>query len=305
VEPDNASNKTVIWTQIYNPATIAGGITIDDDGYVTAVKTGSVTVRATATDGSGVYRDLALTVKATGYVTGITVTPINGSSTIEVDQSLHLIATVAPPAASPIVSWSIDNPTVASISSTGLVTATATGDAIVTATATDGSLTTTDYPITVGPSTLPPLEIDVATISGVEYKTYNYNGTVWTVENMRHGTASAMYYEGDEDRPGYYYTWTQAQDVCTDGFALPTPEQFTQLGGYVHGPFATLPETRPWTSLNELTGYGTPQGSFLNWGIAARYWLSEPGRGAMYVNDYNVMLDPEQTNWFVIRCVQE
>jgi uncharacterized protein (TIGR02145 family) len=308
VEPDNASNKTVIWTQIYNPATTAGGITIDDDGYVTAVKTGSVTVRATATDGSGVYRDLTLTIKPTAYVTGITVTPVNGSSTVEVDQSLHLIATVVPPAAPPIVSWSIDNPTVASISSTGLVMGNTTGNAIVTATATDGSLTTTDYPITVVPSTVPPLATDVATIGGVEYKTYNYNGTVWTVENMRHGTANAMYYDDDEGKPCYYYTWTQAQgqNVCTDGFTLPTPEQCEQLGAYLLGPFAEDQEVQPWLAPNSLTGYrATATGAFGAWGVAGFYWMVVPGRMQVTPDTYNTTQTGNPTSLFAIRCVQE
>jgi uncharacterized protein (TIGR02145 family) len=261
-----------------------------------------------------VYRNLELTVKPTGYATGITVAPVNGTSSIEVGKSLQLQATVAPLAAYPVVSWSIDNPTVAFINaSTGLVSAIQTGDAIVTATATDGGGATEDYPITVVPSTVPPLATDVATIGGVEYKTYNYNGTVWTVENMRHGTANATMYDNDPERPSYYYTWSQAQapDLCTDGFVLPTALQYEMLMGYLIGPFATAPEIAGWQSVAAYHGYRTnATGAFRNWGEGGYWWsITNGAPGRFYTSDTwleNISALPTPSSYvFSVRCVQE
>jgi len=58
VEPDNASDTTKTWSVING----TGSATIAQTGIVTAVTDGTVTVRATANDASGVYDDYALTI---------------------------------------------------------------------------------------------------------------------------------------------------------------------------------------------------------------------------------------------------
>jgi uncharacterized protein (TIGR02145 family) len=312
VEPTEASQE-VIWSKVYSAATTAGDVTIDATGLVTGVKTGTVTVRATATDGSGVYRNLELTVKPTSYVADITVTPVNGSSTVEVDKTLQLQATVAPLAAYPAVTWSIDNPTVASINtSTGLVSALSTGDATVTATAMDVGGVTADYPITVVPSTVPPLVTDVATIGEVVYKTYDYNGTVWTVENMKHGTANATMYDNDPEKPAWYYTSGQALDpgLCTDGFALPTQEQVQDLLAFLNGPFAEPEEILPWKGAKELVGNKeSSTAPWREWGLTVAWWY-DAGDGAYgywaTVGGVIAIRQPAvRTCWYSVRCVQE
>ena len=50
IEPENATNKTLSW-QVGNSTILS----VEQDGTVTALKNGSTTVRATATDGSGCY----------------------------------------------------------------------------------------------------------------------------------------------------------------------------------------------------------------------------------------------------------
>lgn len=50
ITPDNATNKTLNW-QVGDETILS----IDDDGVVTALKTGSTSIRATAVDGSGCY----------------------------------------------------------------------------------------------------------------------------------------------------------------------------------------------------------------------------------------------------------
>ena len=59
VTPDGALTKTVTWSVING----TGTATINSSGVLTAGSPGTVTVRATATDGSGVYGELAVTIQ--------------------------------------------------------------------------------------------------------------------------------------------------------------------------------------------------------------------------------------------------
>lgn len=58
VTPENANNKQLIWSS--SDDKIA---TVDQEGNITAVGKGSVTIKATAADGSGKYRQIGLRVK--------------------------------------------------------------------------------------------------------------------------------------------------------------------------------------------------------------------------------------------------
>ena len=93
-------------------------------GLVTAVSNGTVTARATANDGSGIFGTLVITISSQVIpVTGITVTGAGGSSTITTDNgTLQLSAAIAPTnATNQTVTWTIANGTgQATISSTGL-----------------------------------------------------------------------------------------------------------------------------------------------------------------------------------------
>lgn len=66
VSPDNAANKSVVWA-ISSGSTYAS---IDANGLLTARKAGSVTVRATAKDGSGVTGTLTITVREAALWSG-------------------------------------------------------------------------------------------------------------------------------------------------------------------------------------------------------------------------------------------
>ena len=139
VSPVNATDITVTWTLVNG----TGQAIINSTGLVTAVGNGTITARATANDGSGVFGILVITVSnQTVLVTGITVSGAGGASSITTDDgSLQLIATVLPSdAANNTVIWSIVNGTgQATINSGGLVTAVSNGTVTATATANDGS----------------------------------------------------------------------------------------------------------------------------------------------------------------------
>lgn len=137
--PFDANNRTFTWS-LQNDTGLA---TINATGLVTAINNGTVTAKAMANDGSGVYGQLVITISNQIIpVTNITVTGAGDKTTITTDNgSLQLDAAVAPSnATNKKVSWSIQNGTgQASINSTGLVTAVANGNVTAYAMANDGS----------------------------------------------------------------------------------------------------------------------------------------------------------------------
>ncbi|MFN8133691.1 MAG: Ig-like domain-containing protein [Bacteroidales bacterium] len=94
VLPETATNKTVTWSLTNG----SGEASISQDGLVTAINNGTVTVTATATDGSGVagYFEITISNQLT-LVSSITITGAGGSNTISTDKgTLQLSATVLP-----------------------------------------------------------------------------------------------------------------------------------------------------------------------------------------------------------------
>jgi len=143
VLPENAENKTVTWS------VVSGGdcAVITQDGLLTAQKVGTVKVRVTANDGSGVYGEWTVTVKPIP-VSSIT---ISGGNQVYVGEKLQLSASVLPEnATNKQITWSISSGrTYASISSGGELTAIAKGTVTVKASAGDGSGVTATFQITV------------------------------------------------------------------------------------------------------------------------------------------------------------
>jgi hypothetical protein len=126
---------------------VTGKASIDQAGLVTAggtdLSNGTVRVYARAIS-SEVVDSVDLTLSnqsgADVFVTGITITADGGASEIAGAGSLQLSAGVLPANASiKDVVWSVNNTSVATISSTGLLTAVANGTVTITATAADGS----------------------------------------------------------------------------------------------------------------------------------------------------------------------
>ena len=177
VAPTTASNKTVTWSI----ANGTGQATISSTGLVTAVSNGTVTARATANDGSGVYGTLIITISSQVIpVTGITVTGAGGASVITTDNgTLQLSAAIAPTnATNQTVTWSIANGTgQATISSTGLVTAVSNGTVTARATANDGSGVYGTLIITISSQVIPVTGITITGAGGSSTITTD-NGTL-------------------------------------------------------------------------------------------------------------------------------
>jgi uncharacterized protein YjdB len=174
VSPSNATNSTVTWS-ISNGT---GQATISSTGLVTAIANGTVTAKATANDGSGIYGTLLITISNQIIpVTNISVSGAGGSSLISSDNgTLQLIASVSPSnATNKAVIWSVSNITgQASINSSGLVTAETDGTVIAKATAADGSGIYGTLSITITNQII-PVE-NIATVKKVDWSVDNITG---------------------------------------------------------------------------------------------------------------------------------
>ena len=120
------------------------------DCTVTGLKAGTVTITATAADGSGKKATLKVTVAT--LVESITVTKARESDVV-VGYTLNCAAAVSPSKANnKAVVWNSENPDIATVSSKGVVKGIAPGEATITATAADGSEVEGTLCITVIPA---------------------------------------------------------------------------------------------------------------------------------------------------------
>ena len=142
VAPTNATNKTVSWTSS-NPAIAS----VSTTGLLTGIACGVTTITVTTQDGSKTAT-IVVTIICVPVI-GVTVAPT--TATIAATATTQLTATLAPlNAANKNVSWISSNTTVATVSSTGLVTGIVAGSATITVTTLDGSKTATCAVIVTG-----------------------------------------------------------------------------------------------------------------------------------------------------------
>ncbi len=131
VSPGNATNKAVTWNS--SDTSVAK---VDTDGKVTAVAPGTVTITATAQDGSDKSASCKVTV-----IRPVTKISINWTRQyLEVGETSTLTVTVSPDnATNKAVTWKSSDTTVATVDANGKVTAVGEGTATITVTAQDGS----------------------------------------------------------------------------------------------------------------------------------------------------------------------
>lgn len=135
IKPDNATNRKINWSS--SDPTVA---TVDENGKVTAQrKEGSVTIRATAADGSNRSATCAVkVVKQLIPVTGVEVDP--SSLELYLGETRKLTATVQPEgvATDPSVVWSVQQGGVVAVDQNGNVTPLKAGMSRVFVTTNDG-----------------------------------------------------------------------------------------------------------------------------------------------------------------------
>ena len=143
VQSPNAGDPGVTWSIISG----AEYATIDQNGLLTAIDPGNVTVQVVVNDGSGVKTTHKVEVQPV-LVNKIT---ISGASTVKVGKTIQLSAAVKPDnAANKAIKWSISKgSSYAKISDDGVLTGVAAGKVTVKATAQDGSGISATFTVTV------------------------------------------------------------------------------------------------------------------------------------------------------------
>jgi uncharacterized protein YjdB len=141
VQPANATNKAVVWS-----SSDAGIVSVNQSGVVTGVSPGNATITVTTQDG-------AKTASSAITSSNVLLTSLvlnKTAATVGVGDTTSIKATVAPAIASnKTVIWSSSDPSIATVSNNGLVTAVAIGTATITATAQDASGISSSSAITV------------------------------------------------------------------------------------------------------------------------------------------------------------
>lgn len=136
VFPTNATNRAFVWSSNSVNATVA------TNGRVTGVTAGSATITATTTDGN-FTTSCIVTVVAAVSVTGIGLDkrsvflakPASGPA-----ETITLVPTIYPAnATNTTVNWTPTSGPIATVNSSGLVTAVAAGTTTITATTADGA----------------------------------------------------------------------------------------------------------------------------------------------------------------------
>ncbi len=213
--PSDADNKEVEWTSSDEAVAVVGEafgtIMVMAKGY------GTCTITATAKDGSGVKGTCQVTVAK--LVTSITVNP--ATLTLEPGKSQMLTARVQPSdATNKLLTWSSSNTAVATVNTSGMVTAVAQGTCTITATAKDGSGVKGTCQVTVKQTG----------INGHEY--VEIGGLKWATMNVGATTVAGSY----ETCFGDYYAWGETQPrymtITRSGTNSAT---FTWRNGYSSG----------------------------------------------------------------------
>ncbi len=130
VIPSNVNINRIAWSS--NDTSVA---TVDQNGVITAVGNGVVTITAMASDDSTVYATHEIEV--TTLISSLEITEIDS---VDVGSSINYEVIILPSSASnKMLIWSVDEENLAGIDSNGRITGLAPGYLTVTATTTDGS----------------------------------------------------------------------------------------------------------------------------------------------------------------------
>ena len=168
--------------------------TVSSSGVVSAVALGSVTITATSEGQSG--SSTIVTTAPPAPVASVDVAPATAS--IVNGQTLQLAATPEDAAGAPLTdrstSWASSNTAVATVSSTGLVTARSVGTATITATS-EGKVGTSEITVTAAPVALLSVSPGAVSVEAgrnvqVTATTYDGNGNVLTGRTVTWSSAN-------------------------------------------------------------------------------------------------------------------
>jgi len=236
IAPANATNQNLTWTS--SNTAVA---TVNASGLVTAVAAGTTTITVKTVDGNKIATS-AITV-ASIPVSSVSVTPTTAN--LYAGNTQQLSATVSPTnATNKNVTWSSGNNAVATVNSSGLVTAVSAGTATITTTTQDGNKTATAT-ITVNP---------------------NSNFTVYFYKPSNWGTGIKIYY------------WNALPTGVLANATWPGVNMTNAGNGWYSYTFTNV------TSTNLIFNDGTTQSADLSrnktgWYMNATWYDSNPGTG--------------------------
>lgn len=176
----SGANQAVSWSSSNpNIATVSNGV-------VTSVAVGQATITARSSVNNTLFANATITV--TNDPIGVTGVTLNKKSiNLALDGSSQLSATISPSnATNKNLIWSSNQPTIASVSSTGLVRGLAVGQAQITVKTVDGNFEDTAV-VTISE------QVEQTTIVGSFYNTESSTGTGAggvTVDNLNKGISS-------------------------------------------------------------------------------------------------------------------
>ena len=154
--PSDATNPIINWSSS-NPNVA----TVDTNGIISSIAVGNTTITATTTDGTNLSAMCQVTVQKQ-LATSITLN--ENHLVMHIGETFQLIADIQPDNTSnKMLTWSSGNPSIASVTNNGLVTATTDGTTYVKASTTDGSYLSTNCTIEV----LPDYYLTLDTVSHV------------------------------------------------------------------------------------------------------------------------------------------
>jgi hypothetical protein len=250
-------------------------------------------------------------------VTGITINGDGGATSVICGTTLQLSVVIDPvDASNPIITWSIGSGReYASVDKNGLVTGLHVGTVIVLAQASNGVYGEIELLVTNSGQTVPE------EINGIDYLTYNFDGLVWMVENLKEvpasgtgykttyngdGTVDLNYNEGEPATPGergYYYNYDTYETMCHEPWSLPSPAQYNALRDYMlYSETATEYEKELFQGESLAGRFNT--NTWQNWGIQLNFYLTQGRRTVVNNETFDTPSNGNNTIWISIRCVR-
>lgn len=149
VLPANATSKSLRWA-----SSRASCVSVTSDGLCQALSAGTAIISATATDGSRVSAQYTINVRP---ILATSVSLSQDTVNLSVGDAIQFNCRVLPSNVSnKSVLWSVDNPSVASVSPMGYVSVFAPGQATVTVSTVDGSNLSASCVLLVADTVVPP-----------------------------------------------------------------------------------------------------------------------------------------------------
>ena len=174
VSPSNASNKKVTWSSSNKKVA-----TVSSSGKITAKKAGTATITCKAKDGSGKKAKVKVTVTKKKTVKVTSVDLDRNSMSLTPGKTYTLSYDISPSnATNKDVTWKSSDTDVATVTSSGKVTAVSVGSAVITATAKDGSGEKDTCRVTVKPILVNGITLSKAYYEGDIGSTVRLTATV-------------------------------------------------------------------------------------------------------------------------------